>query len=227
MTTQAETGGLIADATLLALNAGYVNVVIFLSAFAATTPHMSGNTRSVSVGVVDGEWGAAGTAGLLIVSFIAGSAVSGALVKSREIDLVGFPYGRIFFLIAGLLFAAAALLASSVEPAIYMAAFAMGIQNGMATFYDGVVIRTTHVTGIATDIGIDLGYLIRRQPVRGSHFTIKLAVLLGFLGGGMIGVLMARALEDAALYPAAGYMLVLAVIYWLWRRRELAERGPT
>merc|ERR1719401_1610209 len=43
------------------------------------------------------------------------------------------------------------------DVAPYLCAAACGLQNGMATSYSGAVIRTTHVTGIATDIGLICG----------------------------------------------------------------------
>jgi uncharacterized membrane protein YoaK (UPF0700 family) len=42
---------------------------------------------------------------------------------------------------------------------------ACGLQNAMATGYSGAVIRTTHVTGIVTALGIAVGLAARRERV--------------------------------------------------------------
>ena len=41
----------------------------------------------------------------------------------------------------------------------YVASAACGVQNGLATHWGGAVIRTTHVTGLFTDVGLLLGRL--------------------------------------------------------------------
>merc|ERR1719357_1841543 len=44
---------------------------------------------------------------------------------------------------------------------MYFAALACGLQNGMCTMHLGSIVRTTHVTGLSTDLGTNLGRLIR------------------------------------------------------------------
>jgi uncharacterized membrane protein YoaK (UPF0700 family) len=37
----------------------------------------------------------------------------------------------------------------------------MGVQNAMVSHYKGAIIRTTHLSGVLTDIGLTLGYKVR------------------------------------------------------------------
>ncbi len=163
---------LVGDAVAFAANAGFANTVVFLSVFRASVTHMTGRARNLSVALESFDWRLVGVSIGLIVAFMAGSAISGLLVPQRDLDF-GLPYRRVFFLEGCLLAAASTLLVVDVEAGIYLAAMAFGLQNGKATFYSGVVIRTSHVTGIITDIGVDLGLLLRRKRVPSINVAIK------------------------------------------------------
>lgn len=56
-----------------------------------------------------------------------------------------------------LLFLSMFLFSSSVDAAVYLLCVACGLQNGIMSSYTGSVIRTTHMTGIVTDIGLIVG----------------------------------------------------------------------
>jgi len=80
----------------------------------------------------------------------------------------------------------------------WLVAYAMGAQNAMTTFFSGAIVRTTHVTGSLTDIGIETAALfLRRSGMKCGHKTWKLEVLLcfvaGFFAGASIGLLCALA----------------------------------
>jgi uncharacterized membrane protein YoaK (UPF0700 family) len=67
------------------------------------------------------------------------------------------------------------------------------LQNAIITKASGAVIRTTHVTGLSTDIGIELGkmFYYNHQPIHGmvvraNRVKLKLHTLLVgcfFIGG--------------------------------------------
>jgi len=70
--------------------------------------------------------------------------------------------------------------------------FTMGLQNALVTKVSGSVVRTTHLTGLFTDLGIELSQLLfsketaeKKQLHRG--ISLKLAIILCFFGGGVIG----------------------------------------
>jgi uncharacterized membrane protein YoaK (UPF0700 family) len=67
----------------------------------------------------------------------------------------------------------------------------MGAQNAMTTFFSGAIVRTTHVTGSLTDIGIETAALfLRRSGMKCGHKTWKLEVLLCFVAGFFAGALI-------------------------------------
>ena len=45
----------------------------------------------------------------------------------------------------------------------------MGTQNGMVTTVSTSIVRTTHLTGIATDAGLVLGRALHRALVSGKR----------------------------------------------------------
>jgi uncharacterized membrane protein YoaK (UPF0700 family) len=68
-------------------------------------------------------------------------------------------------------------------------AMAMGIQNASMTSASGAVIRTTHLTGVTTDLGIGLvrilspavPYLVREQELRATR--MRIGIILSFIFG--------------------------------------------
>jgi uncharacterized membrane protein YoaK (UPF0700 family) len=59
---------------------------------------------------------------------------------------------------------------------IYMLSIACGMQNAMTTRYSGAVVRTTHLTGMVTDVGLLLGHMARSD--RDFHDLWKLTLFL-------------------------------------------------
>lgn len=98
--------------------------------------------------------------------------------------------------------------------------FTMGLQNAMITKISGAVIRTTHLTGMITDIGISLGILTYQgqgegHPVaRGEWNRLKLhaSLVFLFLSGGVIGALGFRRAGSLFTLPFAVVLLLLGVV---------------
>ena len=59
-------------------------------------------------------------------------------------------YGRVHLGTAVIVFLAAAM--AEYHASVYLASMAIGMQNGVAATYSGAVARTTHMTGIVTDL---------------------------------------------------------------------------
>lgn len=83
-------------------------------------------------------------------------------------------------------------LFGSVSPlyiGAYLISLGCGLQNGMCTTFSGAVIRTTHVTGILTDIGLILGQATFYPRTRKHLWKLKvlLPLYIAFCIGGFIG----------------------------------------
>lgn len=134
------------------------------------------------------------------------------------------------------------------ELASYCAAAACGLQNGMCTMHFGVVVRTTHVTGLATDLGVTLGRVASvfcKRRCRRSRFdaidlakievdTQKLHVYmligLGFISGVVFGAFIENYLGVLTLLiPASvtGLGGLAYTFFWAgFRNAEVSNQPP-
>jgi uncharacterized membrane protein YoaK (UPF0700 family) len=190
-------------AWILAFIGGIVNVVGLFGFEHQTVTHLTGNTSMLAGAIAHLDLAAALHFAAVIGSFVAGTALSGFIVQDSALQL-GQRYGIALFLESLLLFIAVPLLEHSNPYGFYAAACACGLQNAMASTYSGTVVRTTHVTGMFTDLGISLGHALRGLPVDSKRLRLCLVVISGFFSGGIIGTIAFGFWGAAALrIPAA------------------------
>ncbi len=123
----------------------------------------------------------------------------------------------------------APLVATDRQNLIYamiLAAAACGLQNGMFSNYRGMVLRTSHMTGTLTDLGILLG---RRDHRNGQAWKgVLLATTLAtFVGGGIAGSYGANAAALHALWLPALCCALLGGWYVRYRHRQHITRHTT
>ena len=109
-----------------------------------------------------------------------------------------------------------------VSATVMLLCFIMGLQNAVITKLSHAEIRTTHITGMVTDIGIELGKLFYRNQlnapgivaVRANRFRLRVLMLLVgcFFMGGLLGALGFRYLGYAATVPVAMILMALAMV---------------
>lgn len=186
----------------LAAVAGSVNAVGFLGLHHQALSHLSGTATSLGVEIAHAEWRLAGHALLVLVFFFLGCVLSGVIIRQSTLR-AGRRYGVALTVEAGLLFGAAYFFRHGSLAGAYLATMACGLQNAMATTYSGAVVRTTHVTGIITDLGIAMGLAARRERVDWRRMRLYGFLLAGFFVGGIFGALgFARWSHDVLLFPA-------------------------
>jgi uncharacterized membrane protein YoaK (UPF0700 family) len=209
-------------AALLALNAGVLNSVGFV-AVSVYTSHMTGLTATVADHLVLGGTAVVLTGLLGISTFVAGAAGCAVLFNwGRRRDLRS-RYANVLVLEA-LLMLLFGLIAESLawqhRELVFVAVlcFTMGLQNAIVTKISGAQIRTTHVTGMVTDIGIEVGKLLYVHRTADLDPVVAdlpklgiLALLVGlFFAGGVLGALGYLELGFGALIPLALVLLVAA-----------------
>lgn len=197
-------------AALLAFTAGVADVSGYL-ALRQFTSHMSGIVAALAADVGERGFNALLQPAAVLACFLAGAAFCAMLVnwerrRNRE-SLFAVPV-----LIEALLLASLALPFASHHTWLVLSvlSFSMGLQNAIIAKISHAEIRTTHVTGMITDIGIELGkafYWNRttgRQPVHAEHQRLLLLTLLValFFTGGALG---------AVAYPHVGFLLLLPI----------------
>ncbi|CAN7213118.1 MULTISPECIES: YoaK family protein [unclassified Devosia] len=194
-------------ATLLAGVAGALNGAGFQAAgfFSA---NMTGNVSSLSDHLALGRLDTAALFAAMIVSFILGACCSGFMIEiGRQRGVRGI-YAYSVLLEAGLLLLLGpiALFFRGFQTGLVIClSFIMGVQNAATTRISDARVRTTHVSGMATDIGLGLAALVRGQPA--PRFRLSLFTLTAFLAGGVLGV-FAYLLIDGWLLIIAGIALL-------------------
>ncbi len=163
------------------------------------------------------------------LGFLAGATSAGFFIHHPDLE-ISRPYGRAIILI-GLCFGASqCTLAVSPAGAIGLTAFGCGLQNALATHYKGTILRTTHVTGLLTDLGSNLGLRLRGVDVNRWRILVPLLLVLSFFTGAIAGSgLVLRGTRSpllilSGLYLAGGLgwsLLKHRLLQKLKRRRSL------
>ena len=190
-------------AVTLACIAGMVNVVGYLGFEHQAVSHLTGTTSLLGAALAEGDWRAVRHLWALLIAFCAGAVLSGLIIQDSTLRL-GRRYGVALALEALLLAAAVPLFIAQQLNGALLAAMACGLQNAMVTTYSGAIVRTTHLSGMFTDLGIGLGHLIRGKPLPMRRLMLSGLIISGFLAGGILGAsLFARIGYHALLVPAA------------------------
>lgn len=204
----------------LSLIAGVVNAVGFESFTHQGVTHVTGTTTQLGAALGDGRFDAAPHFALVIAAFFAGATLSGLLIHATTLKL-GRRYGAALVLESLLLLLALLLLRAGRVEGEYVASVAAGLQNAMASMYSGAILRTTHVTGIVTDLGTLLGHRLRGGKVEGVRVRLLLLLLLGFFLGAVAGSLLFRRFEFLALLLPVAVTGIAGVSYTVVAQRAL------
>jgi uncharacterized membrane protein YoaK (UPF0700 family) len=175
-------------AFFLALAAGAVNAIALLGFNHQGVSHLSGISTQIGVDISVANFSAAMHLALMVLSFALGASISGVVVGSEPLKL-GRGYSICLFGEAALLLASMWLLGSGSTTGQYIAAAACGLQNAMTSTFTGAVVRTTHVTGIVTDLGVSFGLWLRGESAGQRRLVIYLVLIVGFIAGGVVGAL--------------------------------------
>ncbi|MDP2819323.1 MAG: YoaK family protein [Polaromonas sp.] len=225
---------------ILAFVAGAINAGGFLAVHRYTS-HMTGIVSSVADDLVLGSIGLA-LAGLVsLAAFVAGAITTTLLISwARRHELrskyaLALLLEATLLLVFGLVGANLKSFASLLVPtAVLLLCFIMGLQNAIVTKISNAEIRTTHMTGVITDLGIELGRLIywnHSKKANDIQFvranTDKLfthASLLGlFFSGGVAGALAFKAMGFSATLPIALLLVAMALPAVVIDLRKLAQ----
>ncbi|GAB5095594.1 MULTISPECIES: YoaK family protein [unclassified Caballeronia] len=213
----------------LAFVAGAANAGGFL-AVGQYTSHMSGLVSSIADNFVLGQAALVFSAMSAVLAFVAGAATSALLINwgrqraAHSVFAVPLVLEACLLLVFGVL--GANLEAHrfwDVPMTVMLLCFVMGLQNAMITKISKAEIRTTHVTGLVTDIGIELGkslYWNRRvgrddeRYVCANHARLALlsSLFAMFIAGGFAGAVGFAHLGFIATVPLAALLLLFAAV---------------
>ncbi|MDF3029861.1 MAG: putative rane protein [Moraxellaceae bacterium] len=213
---------------VLAFVAGAANAGGFL-AVQQYTSHMTGVVSAMADHIALGQFAMALGGSALLVCFVLGSMVTALLVNwARDRDLHSqFAMPLLLEAVLLLLFGSTGHYIQEQIPLLYVSwtvlllCFMMGLQNAIITKASNAEIRTTHVTGLVTDIGIGLGRLLYWQgheaaleQVEANRQRLRLhgSLVLMFFLGGVIGASGFKSFGFLAALPLALLLLLLSAL---------------
>lgn len=197
---------------VLAVVAGLVNSVGFLGFKHQSISHISGTATLLGTGIFTSSFGEIFHLIIILLSFLVGAGISGYFLRGGALKL-GRNYSGLLTLEALLLLIAIYFLTDGSFLGHYLASAACGLQNAFATTYSGAIIRTTHLTGIFTDLGILLGAKLRGDAFDKRKALLYLLIIIGFILGGTVGAYLFSLYTFSALFFPAAICLLLAISY--------------
>lgn len=214
---------------LLAFVAGAVNAGGFL-AVQQYTSHMTGIISSVADHLVLGAPWLAMAALVSLLAFMAGAVTTTLLIHWARRRAMHGEYALPLMLEAGLLLLFGLMGANLhrwtewlVPGTVLLLCFIMGLQNAIVTKISNAEIRTTHMTGVVTDLGIELGRLLywnrdgasaSAPPVLANRerLTVLATLLAMFFLGSVMGAWVFQGIGFAATVPLAALLMLVALV---------------
>ncbi len=161
---------------------GYVNVIGLLHC-GHVLSHQTGNTTWFADGTIRGGWRAGALFGFLVITFFLGAVASGLMTewadrrsaRSKYILPMAVEAALLAIFALGMAYTPAwpQLHGKALYGLAALAAMAMGLQNATITRISGAVVRTTHLTGVVTDLGLESVHLLLwyRDKLRGGRWS--------------------------------------------------------
>ena len=211
----------------LAIIAGALNAGGFL-AIGQYTSHLTGLVSSAADNIVLGRTALVISGFLAILSFVLGAATTAILVnfarRRRWINVFATPLLLEALLLLTFGFVGSTLAMHELVNISFTAVllcFAMGLQNALITKVSNAEIRTTHVTGLITDVGIELGksfYWLISDSADGvavhanrQKLRVHLSLVAAFFFGGLMGAAGFKTFGYSLTIPMAAILALLGV----------------
>jgi uncharacterized membrane protein YoaK (UPF0700 family) len=191
--------------------------------------------------LADGDLTTALAALAMMLSFLAGAFVCTTLISFGQRRRMRSRYALTLVFEAALMLVFGFMgnrlqqeIRFTLPSTVMLLCFIMGMHNTVTSIISGAAVRTTHLTGTVTDIGIELSRLTyvnvhhrhgrERIVANRQKLTLLLLILASFLGGGVAGALGFRHIGFKVTVPLAGFLCFLAARPLLLEVRLLLHR---
>ncbi|MEH6306317.1 YoaK family protein [Olivibacter sp. CPCC 100613] len=209
-------------ASMLSFVAGNVNIIGLLSVSTLTT-NVTGHFAFFAEQTLQKNYGTAAIFLFYIVFFLLGAFFCGFVTQAMNRIRPSVDHTVSMLVEITLLLFLGFLGDTYLEeglPKQYLAflmLFSMGLQNALVTTVSQSVVRTTHLTGLFTDMGIELSQLFffRRHDDRkklGRSIKLRIAIIFFFFLGSTLGGFMYQLLIMKTTLIASA-VLILALLY--------------
>jgi uncharacterized membrane protein YoaK (UPF0700 family) len=238
----------------LATVAGLVNSAGFILA-GSFSSHVTGNVGRLADNLALGHGSAAALAATMIGAFFLGAFLASMALESNVLRRRPHVYGLLLLgeaaLLGGFLVLARMIDVRNpraLDGLALLLCMAMGLQNSLVTRLSGAVVRTTHLTGVVTDLGIEAArwfrfwraHISRRMQIRlllgtspppvpphAPKSLLLLTILAGFVLGSAAGAIGAAQLGGGALLVPLALLVsggVAALVSgWEWVNPEVRK----
>lgn len=182
-------------ASLLSFVAGIVNVS-GLFAVQRLTTNVTGHFAFFADEMARKNWNQGMAYLLFILAFLSGAFFSNLLVefisRVNERFMNSIPVGIEIAILTFLAFLRPSSVQDWSDAIACLLLFSMGLQNALVTSLSNSVVRTTHLTGLFTDLGIELSQLFfyrkaDQQQKLLSSIRLRLTIIFFFFLGGVTG----------------------------------------
>ena len=198
----------------LAVNAGIINVLGLVTVLHQSVSHMTGNVSMLAMALLHWQPDTIIYLTCVVLCYVIGSFYSGFILGNSYFSL-GRRYGLPLSLVAFFIVLCWAFLPYFPRYALLWACVAMGVQNAMISHYKGTIIRTTHLSGVLTDLGLALGYRLRGLNVDRRRIILHLVILFGFFLGGLVASMIYPYLKLNSFLVPALLSWMLSAVYWV------------
>lgn len=207
-------------ASLLSFVAGMVNVAGFLAVQRLTT-NVTGHFAFFIDEVFKMNFSGSFIYFLYFLFFFLGSFVSNFLMewihKKNDRYIYFIPTLIEIFILISIGIGGSFIVHTNPNLIAIILLFSMGLQNALVTRISGALVRTTHLTGLFTDLGIEISQLLFYKKIEDQNLlrsTIKLRfriILFFFLGGVFAGTLYPYLQLQVLLFSAS--LLLIGLFY--------------
>jgi uncharacterized membrane protein YoaK (UPF0700 family) len=207
-------------ASLLSFVAGIVNITGFLSVQTLTT-NVTGHFAFFIDDIFKLHFVGAFIFFLYIFFFLVGSFISNLLVevmsRKNEEYMYTFPALLEILILFTIAIFGEKFKLQYPDVIAFSLLFSMGLQNSLVTRISNAVVRTTHLTGIFSDLGIDLSQLFfyktnEQKAKLFSSIKLRIRIINCFFVGGFVGGIFYSTLQLNVLLIACT-VLVIGLIY--------------
>lgn len=202
-------------AVLFAFAAGIINVFGFVS-FGIFTTNITGHVGEFALWFELSKWTAVQKITLWIAAFGMGSFTSSLIIGYFEKRKPKLSYSLPVVIEIGMLLWCYLIHNGNVQSQqVLVLLYAMGLQNGIVSVVSGKVVRTTHLTGLVTDIGISLGKVVLKKGNKifvWRSLLLNLSIITSFMFGAMLSAAVTIDYhEQVLLIPV--FLLLSILIY--------------
>lgn len=201
---------------VLAFSAGCVNSTALVGFTHLSASHVTGNVSLFATAIAKFDLKLLFMVCAVLLSFLLGAIISGFIVGSTDLK-EGRRYGSALCVEAVLLLMSLILFYQHSFWGHCFATMACGLQNTMVATYKGTGIRTTHLTGLTSDMGASIGNWLAGRGTNKRMVMFQAMIWYCFCGGGVTGALLYLQFGYLALILPIMIVTLSAVLYhWVF-----------